>query len=558
MGDTAILVTVGTPDAVVSLAGAVGRRVASGEAAWSAVEDVVPGVDSVLVVRDPEQGDPPDVADMLRALARTSGAGDVPEGDGAPSSRVVEIPVTLDGPDLAEAARTCTMTETAFAGQLAGATLRVALVGFTPGFAYLRGLPAPLDRIARRATPRPVVPAGSVAIGGGFAGIYPSATPGGWNLVGRTAFGLFDPGVAPFSTLHLGDRVRLVEVPDAGWPVPRQERAPLRHCGHRPVAVEDPGPLTTVQDAGRRGVAHLGVPRAGAADPDSRCLANRLLGNPDDAAVLEMTARGPTLCFGTDALVAAVGPATVEIDDRQLGAGSVVPVSAGQRLRVGALAGQSRGVLGVAGGFEVPALFGSRSSDVLCHLGAGPLRHGDELGLGVAGRARGQLLPAEQRHPALSSGGPERPGSPRTTVLRVIAGPDLLPGEVLRALQETAFAVSPASNRVGVRLEPDGPPILAHGHATPEGAASKGMVTGAVQVPPDGCPVVLLCDHATIGGYPVPAAVISSDWGTLARAAPGDRVRFAVVSLDDAASARRRAESDRISRVRGWFPLQAG
>ncbi|HUO47861.1 MAG TPA: biotin-dependent carboxyltransferase family protein, partial [Acidimicrobiales bacterium] len=237
--------------------------------------------------------------------------------------------------------------------------------------------------------------------------------------------------------------------------------------------------------------------------------------------------------------VAVVGRAEVHVDGRVMPPDLVVPVTAGQRLRVGAIRGDLRAYVGIDGGVATPTLLGSRSSDTLCGLGPGRLLAGDELGLGPPGRPHGRLeRPAEPAH------------GPR--VLRVVMGPDPVSDEAGRALGGSTWTVGGASDRVGLRLQ--GPAL----DVDATDVTSRAMVTGAVQVPPDGSPIVLGCDHATVGGYPVVAAVVRADLGRLGRLRPGDEVRFEPVDLPEAARLRaeRRRRLDR--QVVGWFPIRSG
>ena len=301
------------------------------------------------------------------------------------------------------------------------------------------------------------------------------------------------------------------------------------------------GLLTLVEDAGRRRVAHLGVPSAGPADPDAMVLANRLAGNSDGAAGLEITANGPHLRFGVDGHAVVVGATAdaveVALDGRRLEDRSVLPVAAGQVLAVGRVRTGLRAYLAVTGGLVPPTAVGSRSADVLSGLGPPPLRAGDRLPLGDPVRPRGALVLPSRTAP---------PGRP--TALRVLTGPHDGSPELQHALVETIWAVTAESNRVGIRLTAAGrlPPV--------DPISSTPMVTGAVQVPPDGQPIILGPDHATIGGYPVPATVITADLTLLGQLRPGDRVRLVTVDGTDAALARKRRDR-RIERaVSGWFP----
>ena len=459
-------------------------------------------------------------------------------------ARPVEVPTVFDGPDLEEVAALVGTDVTAVVEQLCGAALQVAFIGFSPGFPYLVGLPEGLARVPRRPSPRTEVPAGSVALAGGFAGIYPQTTPGGWRVVGRTTLSALRPGV-PSLRPSPGRRPRPADGTRRGGardrrPAMADPRRPMATRSQRAVQVVDPGLFTTVQDAGRAGVAGLGVPRAGPCDPDAMRLANRLAGNDDDAAALEITASGPRLRFASAGHVTVVGPGpeTVEVsvDDRPTVDSAPVPVAAGQTVTVGRVTGGFRAYLAPSGGFAIPAVVGSRSSDVLSGLGPGPLRAGDRLPLGTPVRPRGSLLPGART---------DRPA------VRVMAGPHPFPPDAIEALVAIQWTVSTSSSRIGIRLEsasrrlPPGPAI-----------PSTGMVTGAVQVPPDGRPIVLMPDHATVGGYPVVATVIGADLGVLGQLAPGDGLRFLVVDRPAAVAAARRTEQAMGARIQGWYPTQ--
>ena len=306
----------------------------------------------------------------------------------------------------------------------------------------------------------------------------------------------------------------------------------------RTAVVTAPGVLSLVQDLGRLGVARLGVPRAGAADPFALRAANRLVGNEDGAAGLEVTALGPRLRFGQAAHLAVVGRAEARIDGRPVEVDTVVPVATGQELSVGRVLDHLRCYVAVGGGFDVPPVLGSRSSDVLTGLGPGALRTGDVLGVGPPTRPRGRLVQAGRSH-----------GS---RVLRVLMGPDDFGVGASDRLRTITWEVAAASDRVGVRLvgdEPFDPPG--------PGIASRGTVTGAVQIPPDGRPVALLCDHATVGGYPVLCTVVCADLGVLGQCRPGDTVRFEPVDLAEADRARGGCERWLNTAVTGWFPVRS-
>ncbi|WP_299535431.1 biotin-dependent carboxyltransferase family protein [uncultured Streptomyces sp.] len=292
-------------------------------------------------------------------------------------------------------------------------------------------------------------------------------------------------------------------------------RAPGSTDGAATLTVVRAGALTTVQDGGRTGWAHLGVARAGALDEPARLLANRLLGNDPGAAVLETTMTGCAVRADRD-MVAVVGGAVcrVTVDGRPAAWGAPVRVPAGAVLDAGPALSGVRGCLAFDGGGLLPEpVLGSRSADLLSGLGPPPLHDGDELPVGRA---------PERGVPALPVAAPW-PGAPAVLVLPVRLGPRdawFTPG-ALRTLFTAAYRVSAQSNRIGLRTE--GPALA---RVRDGELPSEGMVLGAVQVPPDGRPVVFLNDHPTTGGYPVVGVVAAPALAAAAQAAPGTPVRF--------------------------------
>ncbi|MFD7460130.1 MULTISPECIES: biotin-dependent carboxyltransferase family protein [unclassified Streptomyces] len=283
----------------------------------------------------------------------------------------------------------------------------------------------------------------------------------------------------------------------------------------RALAVVRAGALTTVQDLGRPGHAHLGVPRSGALDAPAAALVNRLVGNPPEAAVLETTLTGCAVRPRSAVTVAVGGaPCAVTVDGRPAAWGAPVRVPAGALLDVGAARAGLRSYVAVSGGVAVEPVLGSRSTDLLSGLGPAPLTDGAVLPLGAPGEPHARVDAAPQ------------PAPPSELVLRVTFGPrdDWFTPEALRAFTSRPYRVSAASNRIGLRTE--GPALA---RALTGELPSEGMVLGAVQVPPDGRPVVFLADHPTTGGYPVIAVVRPTDLAPAAQAVPGTPVRFVAV-----------------------------
>lgn len=528
MGETAGLVATGGWETAQALAATLRQNAPAG------VEDVVPAAASLGVVVDPETAE---ITDVLREIAA------IAVGSEPGAGRTLDVDVCFDGEDLDAVAAHCGLSAARLVATVGASRLVVGWLGFLPGFPYLVGLHEPLVSVPRLPRPRPRVPGGSFALAGGFAGIYPQASPGGWNVLGRTAIRLFDVEAADPARFAPGDvvRIRPVSSLDGGGTPASEARRPLQSAAPRRLTVLQPGTRTLVQDAGRRGVAHLGVPRAGPLDPLRHRIANLAVGNAETSAALEVTMSGPTLRLDGDAFVALVGDGTLSVDGRQMPTGGVLSVMSGQRLSVGPVRAGAAAYLAVSGGLDTPLVLGSRATDASSGLAPGPLVDGDELALGPEGRARGRFFPP------VPSGG----------LLELLPGPEGgLAGPAraaFRALLETTFEVAPESDRVGTRLRPlERSGALRAASEVLPAVPSRAMVTGAVQLPPDGCPIVLGPDHGTVGGYPVVGVLARRSASSFGQLRAGDVVGFtdAVTAGYDLSAAARRA-------VAGWMPGEA-
>jgi biotin-dependent carboxylase-like uncharacterized protein len=278
------------------------------------------------------------------------------------------------------------------------------------------------------------------------------------------------------------------------------------------VEVLATGPLTLVEDEGRPGWASSGVGRSGAADKVALRLLNRLLANDGSAAALEVTLGGLALRFHERATVALAGAtAPAVLDGTPVGMQAVLEVRRGAELHLGFAARGTRTYLGVRGGFDVTPVLGSRSFDVLAGLGPTPLRVGDRLVIG----------PRPSRLPVVDLAVP-RAATTGVVELAVRRGvrDEWFDGDAWHHLLGATFEVTDASNRVGLRLS--GAPVGRRSGELP----SEGLVPGAIQVPPDGQPVLFLRDHPVTGGYPVIGVVRAGALDVAAQLRPGDRLRF--------------------------------
>jgi antagonist of KipI len=291
------------------------------------------------------------------------------------------------------------------------------------------------------------------------------------------------------------------------------------------IRVLEPGLLTTVQDLGREGYGPLGVSASGAADAISLRLGNRLVGNAEGAAGLEMTLLGGTFEFVDGAVVALSGSDFgATLDGKLVEMWNAFEARAGQVLRVGPTRSGARCYLCAQGGIAVKSFLGSASTHILSGLGGfegRALRKGDVLEIGAAGGA--------VRQRALSVGALTRLTSRK--VLRVTEGPqrEWFDDGARRLFYESTYRVAEDSNRMGLRLE--GSAI-----AGPSGGEmiSEGVALGAVQVPEGGKPIILFVEQQTTGGYPKIANVISADFHSLGQLRPRDEIRFELVEMETA------------------------
>lgn len=287
-----------------------------------------------------------------------------------------------------------------------------------------------------------------------------------------------------------------------------------------------PGLLTTVQDLGRPGWQQLGIPAAGAMDSYALRLGNRLLGNEENAAGLEITMLGPELRFRGDAVMALTGgDLTPRLNDRELPMWETFAIRAGDQLTFGDIRCGCRSYLAVAGGIAVPVVLGSRSTYLRGRLGGvegRQLQAGDVL---WAKRPRRPALPGMRVPDALI------PSYGREIAVRVVLGPqdDYFPAQSIDVFLSEPYRVTTKADRMGCRLE--GPKISHKGGAD---IISDGIPPGAVQVPGHGMPIVMLADRQTTGGYAKIATVISGDLPKLAQAKPGDIIRFSRISVAEA------------------------
>jgi antagonist of KipI len=290
------------------------------------------------------------------------------------------------------------------------------------------------------------------------------------------------------------------------------------------LLVQEPGPLTTVQDLGRFGHLRVGIPTSGPMDRDAFVLGNRLVGNPDGAAGLECTLVGPRLELTDDRLVAVTGADVAPtLNGAAMPAWQAVPAKAGDVLRLGPARSGVRAYLAVAGGLATPPVLGSRATYVRGRLGGlegRAVRKGDRLPLGAAAPGPARRVRAA-RVPAYGA----------EITVAVILGPqdDQFTVAGIDAFLSGPYELLPQSDRMGARLK--GPFIE---HTRGHDIVSDGVPMGGIQVIGEGQPIVLLADRQSAGGYTKIATVCSFDLGRIAQLKPGGRLTFRRVTVAEA------------------------
>lgn len=486
VGLDALLVELASLDEALALFAALQQKPISG------MREVVPAARTLLVYFRPS-------AVSREALAAQIARRDL-SGQVRESGKRIEIPVHYNGEDLDDVARLLGLSVQDVIQRHTACDYAVAFCGFAPGFAYLSG--GAQFVVPRRATPRTRIPAGAVALAGEFSGIYPQASPGGWQVIGVTDAKMWDLHRDEPALLQPGYRVRFV---DAG---PRSETAisvavpdtPAESAASKShLEILAPGLQTLLQDLGRTGFAGQGVSASGAMDQGALRAANRAVGNPAETACLEVLLGGlSVICHGSAVMAVTGAESRIEV---RTATGEVLHpplytpfvLQDGDQLSIEAPTAGLRNYLAVRGRFLRDPVLGSLSTDTLAKVGPAPIAAGDRLGF--EGRVGGAAVSISEA-PSFDS-----PRSTDTIVLDVLMGPrsDWFTADAQALLAEQLWQVSPQSNRIGIRLL--GEQSLQR--AVPGELPSEGTAVGAIQVPPNGQPVLFLADHPLTGGYPV-------------------------------------------------------
>jgi KipI family sensor histidine kinase inhibitor len=425
----------------------------------------------------------------------------------APSENLVEIPVRYDGEDLGDVAELTGLSVEEVVRRHTESEFTVAFCGFAPGFGYLVG-GDPALHVPRRKSPRTRIPAGSVALAGAFSGVYPQASPGGWQIIGTTPVKMWDIDRDPGALFQPGYRVRFFDMEKAGRAV---EISTAALPAERAIAADAPqfnvlsAPMPAMfQDLGRFGQTGQGVSASGALDRGSFNAANRIVGNPAGAACLELTLGGFSFESNVRAVIGLAGAACpVAVRDaagrsRDFTTYQPIALEPGDIVTIGHPMNGMRSYLCVRGGFDVAPVLGSAATDTLAVVGPAPVTAGAVLAL--KGLKDGLTSVSTDERPAF-----DLPSAGDVVTLDVVPGPrtDWFTQKGVETLAEQLWQVTPQSSRVGIRLAGEVPLERKDSAELP----SEGTATGAIQVPHSGQPVLFLADHPLTGGYPVIGAV---------------------------------------------------
>jgi KipI family sensor histidine kinase inhibitor len=498
------------------------------------VVEIIPAARTLMVRFDPLLTDRARLSAHIRRFDLSQRS--TREGD------LFEIPVTYDGEDLADVAEILGWTVEEVVRRHTAATYTVAFTGFAPGFAYMTSDDPAFD-VPRRKSPRVRIPAGSVALGGKFGGIYPSDSPGGWQLLGKTPLKMWDTGrtraalLAPGDRVHFRDMAKGATVRLGALQDSRQVSPTLQNSisetlpsdkGQTGLHVLRTDRPALYQDFGRAGRADQGVGESGALDRLAMQEANLAVGNPRDSAVIEVTFGGFAIKADAPVTLAIFGaPPPLRIDTadgRSIAApfARAFALDAGDRLTLDAPQQGMRSYLALRGGFAIEPVLGSASTDTLAKVGPPPIVAGDRL------IAAGNAVAAVDPDRPLPS---PLPRAGDVVTLDVIHGPrtDWFTTRGLDTFQAQEWTVTAESSRVGMRLS--GPsPIERRDQAE---LPSEATAIGAIQVPHTGQPVLFLADHPLTGGYPVIGSVARHHLDLAGQVPIGARIRFNPIASFD-------------------------
>lgn len=488
------------------------------DAAHPHIREMVPAAATILVYFNPLQI-------TARALIHWIKA-QKPSADTQSNHRHIEIEVCYDGPDLPHVAELLNLSVKEVIERHTQAPWQVAFIGFAPGFGYLSRADQPFGSVPRLDSPRKKIQSGSLALAGEYSGIYPKDSPGGWQLIGQTTCKMWDLTREHPALLLPGDQVRFIDVTHRPTRVAVHDvelkTADIAQSELSPILeVLQAGLQTLIQDEGRKHVAAMGVGAAGAMDRAAYHLANQIVGNRPDAAALEVLNGGVKFKVLAPTVVAVTGAqSNIWVIDRnavrsRVSGYTALALDPEDMLQIDPPQAGIRNYLAVRGGVATAHALGSASYDTLAELGPAPLQVHDLICVGNAAVSAVELY--AQAPDQLAKVG-------EVIEIDVVLGPrtDWFEPESIQQFFKQQWQVTHESNRVGLRLKA---PYGLKRQILQE-LPSEGTCTGALQIPPNGQPVLFMNDHPLTGGYPVLAAVATHDLNKVAQIPPGAFIQF--------------------------------
>ncbi len=441
--------------------------------------------------------------------------------------KIISIPVCYDeafGYDLEWIAQTKNISKEEIIAMHQQETYHVYMLGFLPGFAYL-GEVADAIATPRKSSPRPLIAAGSVGIAGRQTGIYPLDSPGGWNIVGRTPLKLVDLEKENPFLMKAGDKVKFYAISKADFEeIKNQEilNTEPEAQEYADAIVLKPGVFSTIQDKGRYGFQSFGIPVGGAMDMDAYKVANYLVRNDKDAAVIECTMGGLCLEFKRETVIALTGGGMALINAQEIQFYQTVSVKAGDLLEIKFKSNGLRTYLAVKGGFKSKVWMSSRSTYAKAGIGS-LLKKNDSLQFDELYNQKRDV----KKHSFKVI------GFQKIYLIRIIEGQEQnrMRSESIHRLYTQNFLLSNKSDRMGYHLV--GETLIIE---NTEELISTAITKGTVQLTPIGQLIVMMSDCQTIGGYPRVAQVSFVDLPVLAQLKPGDAIKFIHISFEEAES----------------------
>lgn len=517
------------------------------------IEEVVPGAQSVLIVAS-RTAPLAELETRLTALLTKLDPASATQSQQAE----VSLEVNYNGSDLPLLATQLNLSPQAIVELHTQATYEVAFCGFSPGFAYLTGLPTELH-VPRLSTPRPQVPAGSVAIADSYSAVYPQASPGGWHLLGRTQATLFNLNEPEPALLQPGTKVRFVQIRESAVakPPPPNKSKTTPAAPHLEedfaITIESPGTQTLIQDLGRHGFRPLGVSWAGAFDSRAAQQANTLVGNPIGSALLETlmgnlrfrTHQPITMALTGAPLTALVTTASGSFEPAMR---SRIDVPTNATVELGTPKTGMRTYIAFAGGIDIDEALGSRSRDTLGELGPEPLAAGQHFRLLAAEPSppTNDQPPSKKPDllPDITTANPTALGATDLASVDLVAAlaatkrqDDTVPvlsaratmhaiviqGDLAALLRKRTWTVDDRSSRIGIRISSEPLPV-----DIPSAWESEPTLPGSIQVAPNGELIIFGPDGPTTGGYPVIAVANAEALNTLSQLRPGSQLRIEI------------------------------